>query len=244
MASLNIKIHLALQRYHGIIMNFKGNFRQIGTHDISILKEKILSLTDEEWDEESWRQKIYDVHKYTHTISLIFDRDFRHINPTIHPRYELYREDIEPIVKKIDAYYNQKLTYKRLKKKNGNGYVIRINLVKLDASGGDIEAHVDNVFTLSHSHRIHIPIITNDKVGFSIGDEVKNLKPGEIWEINNREMHSVLNDGDNYRVHMIIDWVIPGERCCCGKKLRPQGICNPIECEVTDHVIEPCECYS
>ena len=225
-------------------MNFKGNFRKIGSHDISGLKEKILRLTDEEWDEESWRQKQYDVHKFTHTISLIFDRDFRHTKPTIHSRYELFRKNIEPIIIKINSYYNQMLKYKRLKNKHGDGYVIRINLVKLDGAGSDIDAHVDNLFTLSHSHRIHIPIITNDKVKFSISDEIKNLKVGEIWEINNREMHSVVNDGDNYRVHMIIDWVIPGERCCCGKKLRSQGICSPIECEKTDHVIEPCECYS
>lgn len=122
--------------------------------------------------------------------------------------------------------------------------MIRINLVKLDASGGDISAHVDNVFTLSHSHRVHIPIITNDKVKFSIADQTKNLKEGEIWEINNREMHSVLNDGDTSRTHIIIDWVIPGERCCCGQKLRPQGTCSEEQCEKTDHVIEPCECNS
>ena len=62
-------------------MNFKGIFRQIGTHDITQLKKQILLLSDEDWDEESWRQKQYDVHKFTHTISLIFDRDFRHVNP-------------------------------------------------------------------------------------------------------------------------------------------------------------------
>ena len=225
-------------------MNFKGNYRQLGSHDISELKDKILALTDEEWDKESWRQKHYDVHKYTHTISLIFDRDFRHKNPTTLPLYESFRENIEPIIVKIKAYYNKSLKYKRLRKKHGDGYVIRVNFVKLDASGGDIAPHVDNLFTLSHAHRIHIPIITNDGVLFTIGNEVKNLKEGEIWEINNREMHSVLNEGKDSRVHMIIDWVIPGERCCCGQKARPQGICSPQECEKTDHVLVPCGCYS
>ena len=224
-------------------MNFKGNFRKIGVHDISALKEKILKFTDERWDKESWRQNHYDVHKHTHTISLIFDRDFRHKNPTIHPEYELFRDDLEPVIKKINVFYNKMLKYKRLKAKHGNGYVIRINIVKLDASGGDISEHVDNLFTLSHAHRVHIPILTNQGVLFSIGNEVKNLKAGEIWEVNNRQLHSVVNNGDQYRVHIIIDWAIPGERCCCGKKLRPQGTCNPIDCEETDHVLEPCDCY-
>jgi hypothetical protein len=225
-------------------MNFKGNFRKISNHDISQLKEQILRLTDDEWDEESWRQKHYDVHKHTHTISLIFDRDFRHKNPTVLPRYEQFQDNLAPIITKINAFYNQMLKYKKLKKKNGSGYIIRINIVKLDASGGDISPHVDNLFTLSHSHRIHIPIITNDSVNFSIGNEIKNLKQGEIWEVNNRQMHSVVNDGKDYRVHIIIDWVIPGERCCCGQKHRPRGECNPIACEKTDHVVEACSCYS
>ena len=225
-------------------MNFKGNFRQIGTHDVSTLRDKILAFTDEEWDEVDWRQKHYDVHKYTHTISLIFDRDYRHKNPTVWPRYELFKEDLKPIFQKINAFYNKSIKYQRLKKKHGNGYVIRINIVKLDASGGDISPHVDNLYTLSHAHRIHIPIITNDKVEFSIGNEIKNLKEGEIWEVNNRQMHSVVNNGDHFRVHIIIDWAIPGERCCCGQKLRPNGICSPQECEKTDHVVEPCDCYT
>ena len=225
-------------------MNFKGNFRQIGTHDISKLKEIILNLSDEEWDEESWRQKHYDVHKHTHTVSLIFDRDFRHKNPTILPKYEKFKQDLEPVIKKISNYYSKMLKYKNLIKRNGNGYVIRINIVKLDEAGGDISAHVDNLYTLSHSHRVHIPIITNENVKFYIGGEVKNLQEGEIWEVNNRQMHSVVNESDFYRVHIIVDFVIPGERCCCGKKLRPKGECNPIACEETDHVLEACNCYS
>lgn len=225
-------------------MNFEGSFRKLGTHDISAIRERILRFTHEEWNEEDWRQKHYDVHKYTHTISLIFDRDYRHKNPTIWPRYEQFKEVLEPIIQKINVYYNRNIKYQRLKRKHGNGYVIRINIVKLDASGGDIAPHVDNLYTLSHSHRIHIPIITNDKVDFLIGDEVKNLKEGEIWEVNNRQMHSVVNNGDHSRVHIIIDWAIPGERCCCGQKLRPKGVCGPLECKDTDHVLEPCDCFS
>lgn len=225
-------------------MNFKGNFRMLDTHDISILKQIVSSFTDKDWDEENWRQEHYDVHKNTHTISLIFDRDFRHKNPTVHARYGLFKEYITPAVNKINAYYNKSLKYKRLQKKYGQGYVIRMNIVKLDASGGDITAHVDNLYTLSHSHRVHLPIITNESVEFHVGNEVRNLKEGELWEINNRQMHSVVNNGTSDRVHIIIDWVIPGERCCCGQRLRPKGVCNPIECEKTDHVLEPCGCYS
>ena len=32
------------------------------------------------------------------------------------------------------------------------------------------------------------------------------MKLGEMWEINNTETHSVVNDGDVDRIHMIIDY--------------------------------------
>ena len=42
---------------------------------------------------------------------------------------------------------------------------------------------------------------------FTIEDEIKNLKIGEIWEINNSEkLHGVSNEGDEDRIHLIVDW--------------------------------------
>jgi hypothetical protein len=33
------------------------------------------------------------------------------------------------------------------------------------------------------------------------------MKVGEIWEMNNDKLsHSVVNDGDEDRIHLIIDW--------------------------------------
>jgi hypothetical protein len=34
------------------------------------------------------------------------------------------------------------------------------------------------------------------------------MKEGEIWEVNNdKKKHSVHNNGDEDRVHLLIDWV-------------------------------------
>ena len=57
--------------------------------------------------------------------------------------------------------------------------------------------------------RIHIPIITNDKCNFIVGDEMVQMKSGEIWEIDNaNKVHSVNNDGDTDRIHLLIDYQI------------------------------------
>jgi hypothetical protein len=37
------------------------------------------------------------------------------------------------------------------------------------------------------------------------------MRAGEMWEINNRRVHSVSNQGRDARVHLIIDYVQPGE---------------------------------
>jgi len=62
------------------------------------------------------------------------------------------------------------------------------------------------------SHRIHLPLVTNDGVKFIVGDTTKYLLPGELWEINNRHRHTVTNNGTEGRIHMIMDFVLPGEK--------------------------------
>ena len=122
------------------------------------------------------------------------------------------------------------------------GYFVRANLVRLQSAGA-ITEHTDNNFSLVHSHRVHLPIITNAEVGFSVGNETINMKEGELWEINNRRLHTVNNAGSEDRVHLILDYVIPGEKCCCGEKLHPLTVCNPQACEMTDHLKIKCVCF-
>jgi hypothetical protein len=57
--------------------------------------------------------------------------------------------------------------------------------------------------------RIHVPITTNDKCNFIVGDEIVQMKQGEIWEIDNaNKVHSVINNGDTDRIHLLIDYKI------------------------------------
>ena len=94
---------------------------------------------------------------------------------------------------------------------------MRINLAKL-LPGSMIPEHMDTNITLTHSHRVHMPVVTNEKVMFSVGGEKKHLREGEVWEINNKKAHWVENKSEEARIHLILDWVIPGESCCCGRR--------------------------
>ena len=192
-------------------MNFDGDMRKIGDIDVTRFAQQAAKITNAEWTADAFRQKTYEVHKQTQTIRLIMDEDGRHRDPTYHPSYETYKVLLEPIETFIRRQFEQTLKAKRLRKKHGRGYFIRMILVKLLANGS-IPHHVDQGETLSKSHRMHLPIITNEQNLFSVGDTEMHMKAGELWEINNRREHGVVNGGSEDRTHLIIDYVLAGEK--------------------------------
>ena len=192
-------------------MNFDGDLRKIEDIDVTRFAQQAAKITDADWTANAFRQKTYEVHKQTQTIRLIMDEDGRHRDPTYHSSYQTYKELLEPIEIVIRRHFEQTLKAKRLRKKHGRGYFIRMILVKLLADGS-IPHPVDQGETLAKSHRMHLPIITNEQNLFSVGDTKVHMKPGELWEINNRREHGVVNGGSEDRIHLIVDYVLAGEK--------------------------------
>jgi hypothetical protein len=223
-------------------MNFPGNFNRIGEIDISELRALVLDLSAEQWRNLEVRQNRYEVHKHTETIGLVYDPDFRHTHPTRLPALQLFEAALKPVLWMIADHFEQTEAGQRLIQENHLGYFIRASLVRLKAGCG-IAAHRDMNFSLTHSHRVHLPLITNDNVLFTVGNETINMPEGQLFEVNNRRVHSVQNDGANDRVHLILDFVLPGEKCCCGEKLHPDTRCSPQACLDTVVGRTPCTCY-
>ncbi len=176
---------------------FTGNFRQLDQVDVSKIKTKVLAFTDEDWEAYSWRQnRLGSAQAKTQSIPLIFDEDFRHDDPTVLEMFfELDCDTLlEAVFRTISDYYT------------GDGYVVRAFLTRLMPQGV-IPPHVDGGYSLLHSRRIHIPILSSGPIEFTVGGEQRLMKEGELWEINNAREHSVVNRGDQERVHLIIDWV-------------------------------------
>lgn len=223
-------------------MNFAGNFRPLGDIDVTELKSLVLGLSDDQWQNLSIRQQRYEVHRHTQTIGLVYDPDFRHSHPTRLPPLKLFEDALKPVLWMIADHFEQSVNGKALVAENGLGYFIRATLVRL-AAGCSIAAHRDMNFSLTHSHRIHLPLVTNDGVRFSVGNETAHLEEGRVYEINNRRVHSVENGGDEDRIHLILDFVLPGEMCCCGMKHHPETRCSPRACLETVRLNIPCECH-
>jgi len=175
------------------------NFKMCGDIDITHLKDNLDGL---DWSEHTLRQNLYEVHKDTQTLEIMWDVESLQTNKIgkIHSNY--YKLDIESFLEKIKPIYESNY---------GGGYFIRILLVKLK-SNSNIAPHVDTGDSLKNCKRTHIPIITNSKVTFTIGGETKNLKEGEIWEIDNTKQHSVDNNSDIDRIHLLIDYKISDKK--------------------------------
>lgn len=83
-----------------------------------------------------------------------------------------------------------------------------VRLLKLDA-GAVIKEHKDIELCYEQgSIRIHIPIITNDKVEFYLDKERINCKEGECWYMNFNLPHNIINNSSEARIHLVIDAVV------------------------------------
>jgi hypothetical protein len=179
-------------------MNNTETFLLHGEIDVNPII-KIISDNNLSWDEYTVRQnKLGTEHLHTKTIPVIFDKSFNFnhfkIMPTNH--YPLFQDEISKIEELIKLNTGEE------------GKILRALLVKLTA-GKSIRPHKDVVGkSLVLGRRIHIPIATNDDCFFTVGDDRRNLKIGELWEINNdKKEHSVQNLGETDRIHFIVDWV-------------------------------------
>jgi hypothetical protein len=184
-------------------MYFDGAYRFIGKVDPEPLVRAVNSLDEHAWLEYVRRQDTYQVHRHTYTIPLIYDEDARHTDPTIWPRWA----ELEPVFKPV---LDRIREANRPASATGEGYFIWIILTRLSPHGW-IAAHRDRGESFVKSHRNHLAIVTNKGVEFEVAEQVQHLAPGEIWEINNRQTHAVRNTGDDARIHLILDYVVPGE---------------------------------
>lgn len=162
-------------------------------YDVSAIKALLDEVPVAKW-RESGREKRFDVHRHTEALLLIKFEDFRYTTPEFSDLYKQFKDVTQPIVDHIAKYYQD------------NGFVVRMVFAKLLA-GGKIPEHSDSGYSLLNCHRIHIPIVSNAKNIFFVGGEQKYMQAGEFWEINNAGPHSVNNDSDEDRIHLIIDWV-------------------------------------
>ncbi len=80
-----------------------------------------------------------------------------------------------------------------------------VRLMRLSA-GSRIKQHADHDLAAEDGNaRLHVPIVTNDDVDFRLNGTRVVLKAGECWYLRLSDPHSVENNGQEERVHLVID---------------------------------------
>ena len=80
-----------------------------------------------------------------------------------------------------------------------------VRLMRL-TPGSAIREHRDhNLAAELDAIRLHTPVITNPGVDFRLNGTRVVMEPGSLWYLRLSDPHSVRNDGDGDRVHLVID---------------------------------------
>jgi quercetin dioxygenase-like cupin family protein len=74
------------------------------------------------------------------------------------------------------------------------------------APGAEIKTHADAQTGYQHGFfRLHIPVVTNEKVWFEIDGRPLQMKEGQCWYADFSLPHAAKNDGETDRIHLVID---------------------------------------
>jgi aspartyl/asparaginyl beta-hydroxylase (cupin superfamily) len=157
------------------------------------LLNEVLALTTKDWVAYT-KRKIAGgaAAENTETIPLVYDIKHRINSGILHEKHQQFSPYIEKAVTSVVG-------------KIGDVNVKQAMLTRLKA-GTIIPRHRDRGPLTAKTHRIHVPVITNPSCMFNVGDESMNLEAGQIWIIDNvNRYHGVENNGENDRVHLIVD---------------------------------------
>ena len=77
------------------------------------------------------------------------------------------------------------------------------------APGASVREHTD--YNLGYDDgevRFHVPVQTNPDAVFELEGRPIEMQPGESWYVDFNLRHRVANDGDEPRIHLVIDCVV------------------------------------
>jgi len=174
------------------------NFKFLKNIDITEILNNLSTFTEDDWLRDNFRSLKYKVHSNTNSLDILWDHNSL-VNNTAGKKneYNYNKIDFDNIKNKLLPIYKQEY---------GDGKIIRAVVARLKPHS-IIPEHSDGGKSLLICKRTHLPLQTNENIIFSVGGEKKFLKLGDLWEINNSKPHSVENNSNEYRTHLIIDYL-------------------------------------
>jgi hypothetical protein len=175
--------------------------RPLGPVPFEALREAVLGIPDELWNlEDSLKPNRFETLDRTRHIVFRFVKDLKDWRTDYErPLWAQWQSLLQPVLDAAVKPYG----YAR-------GVFPRVMLARM-APGGIIQPHRDNMPAALWPHKIHVPLMTNDKVGFYIEPNTYHFPVGEAVEVNNLDVHAVKNEGDSDRIHLIFEYYDPDQ---------------------------------
>lgn len=170
--------------------------RRLGTIDIAALRADVLAIPEALWDvEDAAKPNRFEALDRTRHIVFRFVSDFGDWRESYdRPLWAEWRTRLQPVLDQATVPYG----YAR-------GEFPRVMLARM-APGGVIKPHRDANAAAKWPHKIHVPLLTNDKVTFFVDGIGYHFPEGEAVEVSNMAVHAVENAGDSDRIHLIFEY--------------------------------------
>jgi len=171
-----------------------GFFNELGTADVSKIVDRVKSIPESQWESENEEKpnKLNKLNDTEHVLFRFVDGYEKVYDYHDLPLWAEWKDVLLPVMEQAA----QALGYDDYR-------FPRVMLARLPASG-QIFDHSDRAASY-FIHKIHVPLITNEKTMFRVGQQEQHLRVGEIVEVNNKRNHAVRNDGDQDRIHLIFE---------------------------------------
>jgi Aspartyl/Asparaginyl beta-hydroxylase len=172
------------------------SIRRLGTVDIAALREAVLEIPEEVWQAENEsKPNRFGALDATRHIIFRFVSNFHDWRQSYErPLWSEWKALLEPVLAEATVAYG----YAR-------GAFPRVMLARM-APGGVIHPHRDQNPGAKWPHKIHVPLLTNEGVTFTVDGKDYRFAEGEAVEVNNMGLHAVENRGSADRIHLIFEY--------------------------------------
>ena len=170
-------------------------FRHLGSADVKALVQRVQQIPESLWESqnEAKPNKIAQLNETRHIMFRFITDTDRVFDYSDHPvLWDEWKALLLPIMEQAA----KALGYADCR-------FPRVMFARVPA-GGDISGHYDGEAS-HYIHKIHVPLLTNEQALFRVGRKEMHLPAGEIFEVNNKRVHSVTNGGSTDRIHLIFE---------------------------------------
>ena len=172
------------------------SIRRLGPVDIAALREAVLGIDEARWDAENAdKPNRFEALDRTRHIVFRFVSNFQDWRDSYdRPLWAEWKGLLEPVLAQAVRDYGYT-----------DAAFPRVMLARM-APGGVIKPHRDANPAAKWPHKIHVPLVTNDKVTFFVDGVGYHFSEGEAVEVSNMAVHAVENAGDTDRIHLIFEY--------------------------------------